>query len=208
MNVGEAVQLQAVLRYSDGSEAPVTAVWTATPNAVGSVSATGVLTGLKLGHVAVTATMPDRTGVAFFRVMNENGVPARVDLSGTWQGRVLIKDCSRVSGPGSSPCVVGSHLDLAMMLVQDNYSVSSHVTLGSSAVGTLSGWRDYIGNIILTGTLSASDGSDSREITEWNTRVGPPWSEMSGEFEVVRRFGNHFGEQVVRYTYEIVTLTR
>lgn len=206
VNVGETIQLQATSLYSDGTKAPASVTWVAIPNAVASISATGALTGLKLGSAAVTAMTPDHSAVAVFRVIDENGLPARVDLSGVWSGDVRVKSCLRIAGPGSSPCRTGADFPFKLVLTQSNYALTSGITIGSGS-GTLTGWRDYIGNLHLTGTLAISD-SGTAEITRWETRASPPWSAMSGEFEVVERFTNYFGSQVTRVTYELEGVVR
>lgn len=208
VNVGETIQLQAISTYSDGSQAPAAVTWAAIPNAVASISAIGALTGLKLGSVAVTARTSTHSAVSEFRIINENGLPARVDLSGAWAGEARVKSCERVTGPGSSPCRTGTLFRFGMALTQTNYDLASGMTLGTGVyAGTLNGWRDYIGNVHLTGTLAISGGGTA-EVTKWETRVSSPWSEMSGEFEVVERFTNDFGSQVIRVTYELVNVAR
>lgn len=211
VNVGESVDLQAFSLYSDGSEAIASAEWSAVPNAVAVVTSTGRLTGLKLGNVAVTARSGERSAVAAFRIMRENGEPARIDLSGVWRGQVRISECERVAGPGPSPCTAGAVLDFSLSVQQSNYLISSNLSIGDRDYtygGAISGWRDYIGNLFLAGTLSNPARTATLEITGWETRVSPPWSTMNGHVEAVEKVGNDFGAQLMRLRYELIGVGR
>lgn len=211
VNVGESIDLQAVSLYSDGSEAIAPAEWSAVPNAVAIVTATGRLTGLKLGTVAVTARSGERSGVAVFRIMRENGQPARIDLSGMWRGQARISECERIAGPGPNPCATGVVLDVSLLIQQANYLMAAETSIGVRDyvyAGTVTGWRDYIGNMFMTGTLSNRSVGSTVEITGWETRVSPPWSTMTGYFEAVENVGNDFGAQVMRLRYELIEVAR
>lgn len=211
VNVGESVDLQAVSLFSDGSEAVSAAEWSAVPNAVATIGTTGRLTGLKLGTVAVTARSGERSGVAVFRIVRENGEPPRIDLTGTWRGQARISECERIAGPGPSPCTTGVVLDVSMAVQQSNYSMSATMSIGVRDYvygGAVVGWRDYIGNIFMVGTLVNTASVSSIEITAWETRVAPPWSAMSGYVEVVERVGNDFGAQMMRLRYELIGVVR
>jgi hypothetical protein len=202
VDMGEVLQLEAVAISADGAEAPVTPLWTATPNAVAAVSQTGALIGLKLGRVAVTATANGQSGSAIFRVVNED-FPPNGDFSGAWSGGGRIAECIRVSGTGPFPCRTETQ-DFRLQLQQTGFNLAAVFSIGGSA-GQVTGWRGFTGDVYLEGTIP---GDGTLELIGWETHSAPPFVSMRGTFEVLHRFTNGFGPQILRVFYELESVTR
>jgi hypothetical protein len=211
VSVGQTFELKAFGIYSDGSsDNGTSAVWVASPNGVASIDTLGRLTGIRLGVVAVTMARDGLNDALSVRVTDEASTVPSVSLAGAWSGTANWIDCTRASGPGPSPCAVGTATLVRLVLEQPQpYTLIGSLSLGS-ATGLVQGWRDVVGRMFLSGSMSfdLGHGPHTYELTDWSVRLVAPFDRLSGRFEVTERFDNAFGPQLLRSTFESTAMLR
>ncbi|MEZ5289732.1 MAG: Ig-like domain-containing protein [Vicinamibacterales bacterium] len=171
---GGTTQLTATAQYSDSTTDTVTgqATWTSSNPAVATVSATGLLTGVKTGTVDVTATFQNTTGRRTVQV-----APARFQLRVQLNSVTAIDTCD----------------DFTQGLTSGEFAVQVRTVLASGSSDTIVETRDYPGNPASLSALSlARGGSRSLGNTETYTVNG-----ASGQFLRVEFRATEWDEQIV-----------
>jgi hypothetical protein len=206
------LQLVAVRIETNGSEAPTAVVWRATPSSTALVTDTGLVLGLKLGSVTISATTGGVTAAVILRVTGQRAGGPTTDLSGKWMGRVRSTGCTHVAGPGPSPCAIGAEFPFELDMVQTAYDVNGTLRLElgpESASGNITGWVDYSENMYAEGRLVAAVPEiGTFEIVSWDFSSRSPYSTLTGGCELVQTFRNAFGNQVLKHVFTLVDVRR
>jgi hypothetical protein len=210
LTLGSTGTLAAVVVSADGGRRTVAASWSSDAPEVAAIGSDGRVKGIVLGRTTIHASYQSLSAVRPLRV-----VP---DYGGTWSGEYLLKKCTRVAGPGSSPCRfgIGATLGLRAIVTQTGFGLSGTLELYTNAPyelvesGPIEGSIDDDGALVLTGTTSSVEPEHPGETTlsGWRTTLAGGGDLMEGRFVQNRHFLNAFGWQHVRWDCEIVTLTR
>lgn len=194
IGVGTSTQLTARARYSNGNleTAPVT--WSVTPNSVATITPTGQAFGVRLGIATILAAHASGlTAAAQVEVVANPSIPISPvsEMSGLWAGDYTLDVCRRVSGDGPEKCrfVLGSRRPVALQISQIGTRLTGQLTLDSSLVGPVSGWRDAFGFHVLFGTLSGQGElvGFTFELTKWDAKTTIATSSLTGTFEGIER---------------------
>jgi hypothetical protein len=157
----------ASIRYSDGTEATVTATWQSDNQNVATIDPAGKAVGLNSGEATLIARADGLTGTLKIRV-----VP---DYQGTWDGQYLIRGC-RASGSfdpkdwcGADGFKAGQRLPIGFAMLQERERLS-----GSIFIGSLEHTLDSSSAIRIDGgaALSGAGSYKSEDVTV-NTNINP-----------------------------------
>ena len=77
-----------------------------------------------------------------------------------------------------------------------------------SARGSVSGWTDESGTLVVGGTVYVPEENIEGDITKWETTHDAERQKLSGKFTLMMRFTNFWGPQVVKQEYEVVRIVR
>jgi hypothetical protein len=157
----------ASIRYSDGTEATVTATWQSDNQNVATIDGTGKAVGLNSGEATLIARADGLTGTLKIRV-----VP---DYQGTWDGQYLIRSC-RASGSfdpkdwcSADGFKAGQRLPIVFAMLQERERLS-----GSILIGSLEHLLDSSSAIRIDGGAALSGkGSYEAEDLTVNTNINP-----------------------------------
>lgn len=194
IGVGTSMQLTARAHYSNGSMETATVVWSVTPNSVATVTSTGQVFGVRLGIATVLAAHASGlTAAVQVDVVANPSIPISPasEMSGLWAGDYTLDVCRRVSGDGPEKCrfLLGSRRPVALQVSQTGTRLNGQLTLDSSLVGAVSGWRDAFGFHVLFGTLSGHGVLDGfmLELTKWDAKTTIATNSLTGTFEGIER---------------------
>lgn len=211
VTLGKAVTLQAIGRFSDGREQAMAATWRTDNPIVLEADGTGALTTHRLGAATITANVEQFSDARRIWVTPVPDAPWQGDFSGTWDGQFRTVTCDRISGPGPSVCrsEVGGIFPIRLELAQQRNSISGSFGIYSNlkARGTVTGWVDGAGNLVLDGMFFLEEGDVQGRVYNWGSHLDST-GRMIGAFSTNERFTNAFGPQVLELRAELIGLTR
>jgi hypothetical protein len=209
IHVGSTTTVSALGSYADGHTAPVMATWSSDNTAVATIDAGGRLTAIRLGRAGITAAFESMTASTEIIVTPAPGASWSGDFSGTWTGDSTEVSCTRLSGPGPSPCEGqergGGRFPTTFVIHQNASAVTAGATVNIFS-GTLEGWVDDSGHLYLTGQLSEGEGGTSR-LRDADFTISPAGT-LVGTYSWTRTFTNAFGAQILRQDWRLLDLTR
>jgi hypothetical protein len=150
-----------------------------------------------IGEATVTATAGSITARVAATVVRR--------VAGRWSGTVKMMECTRQSGPGRNPCVTGIVYPLELTFVQAGPALSGELATYETVRGPVGGSIDARSHLDVTGVITYGDGA-TMTIDRWDSAVDE--AAMTGSFDVTHRFGNAFGEQVLKETFAILDCSR
>jgi len=209
--LGATMSLQAIGHYSDGREMPVAATWASDNPVVLEVDPNGRLSTHRLGAATIAASVDQLSDARRVWVTPGQDAPFTGDFSGRWEGGFLVASCERVSGPGPSICrsLVGGVSPIRLELTQQRNAISGSVALYSDLriLGSVTGWVDGNGTLVLDGTYSIEEQSFQGRLYNWDSHLDSS-GHMAGSFAANEHFTNAFGPQVMEYRNTVSGLTR
>ena len=204
--VGLGVQATATAFLSDGTSTTSGFAFTSSATSVATVSATGVVSGVKTGTVNIQATIQGQSG--------SQAVEVLPNFQGAWTGGVGTVSCQVVSGPSNS-CSFGTQTVISGPLTlsitsQTGATVTGTVTnLMLNTTGTSVALTFPVAGVVGTdGTLTLNStqaifGEALFDLQNWVTPLTPSGA-LSGNVNLILGALN----EVVQLTIQLPSLTK
>jgi hypothetical protein len=207
--LNQQLRLTATMESPNGQSVPVQPTWSSEMPSVAPVDSNGIVTGLALGTSTITATYESQSATYQLSVVN--------DFSGGWTGKYRIRNCTRISGAGSSYCrfVLGAVLPIQLTVTQDGKAVTGTINFYDNLNrlllnGPITGSSLVSGELRISATVHSvgNEQPETTTVSDWVTRLSGDAREMIGEFVMNREFVNAFGPQKSREDCAIEYLSR